>query len=105
KLVRTTSAKSATDPDVPGSERQSYLQIFDRILHTVMRAEAHLFSARERLILSAFSELDRHSRYLFTRVYMRKREWIRISSLDYGEREAIDQSCKYLSTKRQDIDP
>ncbi|KAJ2547267.1 hypothetical protein EV175_005291 [Coemansia sp. RSA 1933] len=70
-----------------------------------MRAEAHLFSDRERLILSAFSELDRHSRYLFTRVYMRKREWIRISSLDYGEREAIDQSCKYLSTKRQDIDP
>ncbi|KAJ1893041.1 hypothetical protein LPJ81_005438, partial [Coemansia sp. IMI 209127] len=105
KLVRATSAKTATEADVPGSERQSYLQIFDRILHTVLRAEAHLFSDQERQILSAFSELDRHSRYLFTRVYMRKREWIRVSSLNYGEKEVVEQSCKYLGAQRQDIEP
>ncbi|KAJ2865881.1 hypothetical protein GGI22_001409, partial [Coemansia erecta] len=105
KLIRATSAKTATEADVPGSERQSYLQIFDRILHTVLRAEAHLFSDQERQILSAFSELDRHSRYLFTRVYMRKREWIRVSSLNYGEKEVVEQSCKYLGAQRQNIEP
>ncbi|KAJ2092212.1 hypothetical protein IW138_001279 [Coemansia sp. RSA 986] len=105
KLTRATSAKAATEADVLGSERQSYLQIFDRILHTVLREEAHLFSDQERQILSAFSDLDRHSRYLFTRVYMRKREWLRVSSLNYGEREVVEQSCKYLGAKKQDIEP
>ncbi|KAJ2754216.1 hypothetical protein H4S06_003614, partial [Coemansia sp. BCRC 34490] len=105
KLTRAASAKGPAEADVPGSDRQSYLQIFDRILHTVLRAEAHLFSDQERQQLSAFSELDRHSRYLFTRVYMRKREWLRVSALDYGGREVVDQSCKYLGARKQNMDP
>ncbi|KAJ1719128.1 Fanconi-associated nuclease 1, partial [Coemansia biformis] len=79
------------------ADRQSYLQIFDRILHTVLRAEAHLFSDSERVILSAFTDLDRHSRYLYTRIFMRKPAWIRVSSLAYGEPVVVEQSCKYLS--------
>ncbi|KAJ2806737.1 hypothetical protein H4R20_001575 [Coemansia guatemalensis] len=86
-------------------DRQSYLQIFDRILHTVMRAEAHLFSDGEREILSAFSDLDRHSRYLYTRIFMRKPTWIRVSSLNYGEPAVVEQSCKYLSACSQTAEP
>ncbi|KAJ2081867.1 hypothetical protein H4R24_002024 [Coemansia sp. RSA 988] len=86
-------------------DRQSYLQIFDRILHTVMRAEAHLFSDREREILSAFSDLDRHSRYLYTRIFMRKLTWIRVSSLSYGEPAVVVQSCKYLSACSHTAEP
>ncbi|KAJ2708688.1 hypothetical protein H4R19_004628, partial [Coemansia spiralis] len=79
------------------ADRQSYLQIFDRILHTVLPGEAWLFSDSERVILSAFSDLDRHSRYLYTRIFMRKPAWIRVSSLAYGEPIVVEQSCKYLS--------
>ncbi|KAJ2771612.1 hypothetical protein IWQ56_001714, partial [Coemansia nantahalensis] len=83
--------------DAQATDRQSYLQIFDRILLTVLRAEAHLFSDGERVILSAFSDLDRHSRYLYTRLFMRKLAWIRVSGLKYGEPMVVEQSCKYLS--------
>ncbi|KAJ2163043.1 hypothetical protein GGF46_000229 [Coemansia sp. RSA 552] len=86
-------------------EWQSYLHIFDRILHTVMQAEARLFSDREREILAAFSALDRHSRYLYTRVFMRKRAWIRVSSLRYGEGIVVEQSCKYLTAHTQEAIP
>ncbi|KAJ2483286.1 hypothetical protein IWW56_000478 [Coemansia sp. RSA 2131] len=75
-----------------------YLQIFDRIQQTVMHTESHLFSNREQQIIDEFSSLDRHSRYLYTRIFMRKQAWLRVSSLNYGEQMVIDQSCKYLTS-------
>ncbi|KAJ1986354.1 hypothetical protein GGI26_002891 [Coemansia sp. RSA 1358] len=105
KLARAISTKVATEAGVHSPERQSYLQIFDRILHTVLCAEAHLFSDYERQILTAFSELDRHSRYLYTRLFMRKQAWVRVSSLNYGEKEVVTLSCKYLSARIQDLEP
>ncbi|KAI7827339.1 VRR-NUC domain-containing protein [Kickxella alabastrina] len=77
-------------------ERLSYLHIFDRILETVLRGESHLFSEDEKKTLASFSSLDQHSRYLYTRLYMRKQSWIRVSSLKYGDKMIVEQSCKLL---------
>ncbi|KAJ2778476.1 hypothetical protein H4R18_004574 [Coemansia javaensis] len=93
------AAAEAQSPD-----RQSYLHIFDRILRTVLEGEAELFSDSERATLSAFSALDRHSRYLYTRIYMRKPAWIRVSSLKYGEPEVVEQSCRFLSARAPSSD-
>ncbi|KAJ2503708.1 hypothetical protein GGH96_000048 [Coemansia sp. RSA 1972] len=87
----------ALDTNTQPLERQMYLQIFDRIQQTVMHTESHLFSPREQQTLVEFSNLDRHSRYLYTRIFMRKQAWLRTSSLNYGEQMVIDQSCKYLT--------
>ncbi|KAJ1962145.1 hypothetical protein GGI12_002829, partial [Dipsacomyces acuminosporus] len=78
------------------SERMSYLHIFDKILSTVLEAESFLFSEQEQAALSVFKSLDRHARYIFTRLFMRKQAWIRVSSLSYGEQAEIIQSCKIL---------
>ncbi|KAJ2172556.1 Fanconi-associated nuclease 1, partial [Coemansia sp. RSA 532] len=64
-----------------------------------MHTESHLFSPYEQQTLVEFSNLDRHSRYLYTRIFMRKQAWLRTSSLNYGEQMVIDQSCKYLTTQ------
>ncbi|KAJ2177581.1 hypothetical protein GGF45_003219, partial [Coemansia sp. RSA 551] len=90
---------AALDTNPQTSERQMYLQIFDRIQQTVMHTESHLFSPYEQQTLVEFSNLDRHSRYLYTRIFMRKQAWLRTSSLNYGEQMVIDQSCKYLTTQ------
>ncbi|PIA13903.1 hypothetical protein COEREDRAFT_48057 [Coemansia reversa NRRL 1564] len=103
--ARKDTQARITAIETQAPDRQSYLQIFDRILHTVMRAEAHLFSDNERQILSAFSDLDRHSRYLYTRIFMRKQTWIRVSSLNYGEPAVVEQSCKYLSSSSHTAEP
>ncbi|KAJ2369974.1 hypothetical protein H4S01_000678 [Coemansia sp. RSA 2610] len=87
------------------SERQSYLEIFDRILNTVLESEAYLFSDAEQRILAEFSKLDRHSRYLYTRIFMRKQAWHRVSGLNYGEDMVVEQSCKYLATCPQGSEP
>ncbi|KAJ2352453.1 hypothetical protein GGF43_003749 [Coemansia sp. RSA 2618] len=70
-----------------------------------MQYEAHLFSDTERQTISAFSELDRHSRYLYTRIFMRKQAWIRVSSLNYGEQMVIEQSCKNLTARTHGGEP
>ncbi|KAJ2835795.1 hypothetical protein FBU31_001530 [Coemansia sp. 'formosensis'] len=77
-----------------------YLHIFDNVLQTVLSGESHLFSDQEQETLRAFMALDRHSRYLYTRLFMRKHGWIRVSALKtYGEDVVVEQSCKCLGTR------
>ncbi|KAJ2743157.1 hypothetical protein GGI20_003960 [Coemansia sp. BCRC 34301] len=96
-------------PDVDDrhvTERLSYLHIFDHILQTVLSGESHLFSDPEQETLRAFATLERHSRYLYTRIFMRKRGWIRVSALrNYGEDMVVDQSCKCLSARTPSHEP
>lgn len=105
KPVPLNRAKSATaDISITPSgdltnERLSYLQIFDHIMDTVLEGESHLFSDKELLVLRAFKGMERHSRYVYTRLYMRKRGWIRVSGLNYGEPESVKLSCQYLGAR------
>ncbi|KAJ2852432.1 hypothetical protein IWW36_000319 [Coemansia brasiliensis] len=87
------------------SERQSYLEIFDRILQTVMQNEMHLFSKVEQQTLEAFSKLDHHSRHLYTRIFMRKQAWLRVSGLNYGEQVIMEHSCRLLSAQTSGSEP
>ncbi|KAJ2324479.1 hypothetical protein GGI00_005316, partial [Coemansia sp. RSA 2681] len=88
------------------SERLSYLHIFDHVLQTVLIGESHLFSDQEQETLRAFAALERHSRYLYTRLFMRKHGWIRVSALkSYGEDVVVEQSCKCLGARTSSHEP
>ncbi|KAJ2472666.1 hypothetical protein GGI02_001429 [Coemansia sp. RSA 2322] len=108
----TVLPSASNELSSPGSddrqttERLSYLHIFDHILHTVLSGEAHLFSDQELAALRAFSDLERHSRYLYTRLFMRKHGWIRASALkNYGDEAVVEQSCKCLTARTPSHDP
>ncbi|KAJ2606590.1 hypothetical protein H4R99_000224 [Coemansia sp. RSA 1722] len=77
-------------------ERMSYLKIFDRILNTVLRFEAHLFSEHECEVMMTFSKLEQHSRYIYTRLFLRKRAWIRVSNIKYSDNVVVEQACRSL---------
>ncbi|KAJ2648413.1 hypothetical protein IWW40_003948 [Coemansia sp. RSA 1250] len=100
---KTNGRNRADQAQMP--ERQSYLEIFDRILQTVMQSEKHLFSEVEQQTLETFSKLDHHSRHLYTRIFMRKQAWLRISGLNYGEQVVMEQSCKLLSAQASGSQP
>ncbi|KAJ2890712.1 Fanconi-associated nuclease 1, partial [Coemansia aciculifera] len=88
------------------TERLSYLYIFDNVLQTVLGGESHLFSDQEQETLRAFAALERHSRYLYTRLFMRKHGWIRVSALkNYGLDVVVEQSCKCLGMRTSSHEP
>ncbi|KAJ2453723.1 hypothetical protein EV183_002022 [Coemansia sp. RSA 2336] len=101
---RKTNGRNRAD-QAQAPERQSYLEIFDRILQTVMQSERHLFSKVEQQTLETFGKLDHHSRHLFTRIFMRKQAWLRISGLNYGEKVVMEQSCRLLSAQAPGSQP
>ncbi|KAI8325078.1 hypothetical protein GQ54DRAFT_255337 [Martensiomyces pterosporus] len=96
------ASQPAGSSDVRGNERLSYLHTFDRILHTVLSAESYLFSEQEKETLLHFKDLDRHARYIFARLFMRKPAWIRVSSLNYGEQTEVAESCRILGERKQE---
>ncbi|KAJ1939875.1 hypothetical protein FBU59_003979, partial [Linderina macrospora] len=83
-----------------GIDHTYYLNIFDRIMTTVLIGESHLFSESEQKILQTFIDLERQTRYIYTRLFMRKPTWIRITGLKYGNAEHVAQACKTLSVCR-----
>ncbi|KAJ2030258.1 hypothetical protein H4S03_007116 [Coemansia sp. S3946] len=102
----TDHGLASPDTDDKQKERLLYLHIFDNVLQTVLSGESHLFSDQEQATLRAFTSLERHSRYLYTRLFMRKHGWIRVSTLNtYGEDVVVEQSCKCLGTRTSSHEP
>ncbi|KAJ2862695.1 hypothetical protein GGH94_004109 [Coemansia aciculifera] len=105
-LDTTDHGPASPDADDKQKERLLYLHIFDNVLQTVLSGESHLFSDQEQETLRAFMALERHSRYLYTRLFMRKHGWIRVSALNaYGEDVVVEQSCKCLGTRTSSHEP
>ncbi|KAK4698649.1 fanconi-associated nuclease 1, partial [Phenoliferia sp. Uapishka_3] len=70
----------------PAEERISfYVQAIDQIVEAIFGEgkEAHLFTREEQDAVERFKELDYEPRYLFVRLYLRKRGWFRVSSIGY----------------------
>ncbi|KAJ1942485.1 hypothetical protein EC988_006475, partial [Linderina pennispora] len=65
-------------------------------MSTVLGGESHLFSESEQKILRAFIGLEQYVRYLYTRLFMRKPTWMRVSGLKYGSAEDVARACKSL---------
>ncbi|KAJ2888352.1 hypothetical protein FB639_000697 [Coemansia asiatica] len=104
-LDNGSRAGSAGPDERQTPERLSYLKIFDRILNAVLRFESHLFSEHEREVLMTFSKLEQQARYIYTRLFLRKHAWIRMSSIKYSDSFIVEQACRALSKRMPNCEP
>ncbi|GAA5843828.1 hypothetical protein JCM9279_000159 [Rhodotorula babjevae] len=65
----------------PDKRVSFYVQAVDEMLDAVLAHEAFLFDPNELAALVRFRNLEYQSRYLFSRLLLRKPTWIRLSSL------------------------
>ena len=76
-------SQESTEAPPWGSESM-YIQAFELVLNIVTDHEGHLFSAEELKIFETFRNLSYESRYLFVRLFLRKRGvWFRMNKLPY----------------------
>ncbi|OLL22858.1 Fanconi-associated nuclease 1, partial [Neolecta irregularis DAH-3] len=74
----------AEKPQQPELKNSIYVDAFETVLETVISNESHLFSPQEHEFFAAYKNMDYESRYLFVRLFLRKRgQWFRINKLAY----------------------
>lgn len=86
--------------NVYSTKNSMYLLGFEEILNTVLDCEPHIFTDDELRVIENFKALDSDERYLFVRLFMRKRnKWFRVGHLTYPDCKDVIACCKQLVLK------
>lgn len=68
----------------------SYVQVWDEMLDTVLARESYLFADRELAAIERFRQMSYPARYLFIRLFVRRRGYFRVNSLTRYARDVPD---------------
>lgn len=81
----------------------SYIQVWDEMLDTVLSREAYLFTPNELATIERFRSMSYPARYLFIRLFVRRKGFFRLSTLIRYSRDVPDvhqaarELCAYTS--------